>query len=88
MCLVLLSFLTYLLAEGCAVITEPDCRVMSAVGVCHIPCACCHLLRVLHMQDGNLRHTLQFGIGLHHAGLNENDRSIVEHLFVGGKIQV
>lgn len=40
------------------------------------------------MQDGNLRHTLQFGIGLHHAGLNENDRSIVEHLFVGGKIQV
>jgi hypothetical protein len=39
-------------------------------------------------QDSNLRHTLQFGVGLHHAGLNENDRSIVEHLFVSAKIQV
>uniref|UniRef100_A0A2N9HEA5 Activating signal cointegrator 1 complex subunit 3 n=1 Tax=Fagus sylvatica TaxID=28930 RepID=A0A2N9HEA5_FAGSY len=27
--------------------------------------------------DQNLRHTLQFGIGLHHAGLNEKDRSLV-----------
>ncbi|CAL8177850.1 unnamed protein product [Prunus armeniaca] len=26
----------------------------------------------------NLRHTLQFGIGLHHAGLNDKDRSLVE----------
>ncbi|CAL8464110.1 g3645 [Coccomyxa elongata] len=40
------------------------------------------------IKDGNLRHTLQFGIGLHHAGLNENDRSIVENMFVAGKIQV
>ena len=40
------------------------------------------------VQDGNLRHTLQFGIGLHHAGLNETDRSVVENLFVAGKIQV
>ncbi|EIE24813.1 Sec63-domain-containing protein [Coccomyxa subellipsoidea C-169] len=38
--------------------------------------------------DGNLRHTLQFGIGLHHAGLNETDRTVVENLFVAGKIQV
>ncbi|CDY47018.1 BnaC02g42030D [Brassica napus] len=32
--------------------------------------------------DQNLRHTLQFGIGLHHAGLNDQDRSVVEELFV------
>ncbi|TXG51589.1 hypothetical protein EZV62_024113 [Acer yangbiense] len=37
--------------------------------------------------DPNLRHTLQFGIGLHHAGLNERDRSIVEELFANNKIQ-
>ena len=37
--------------------------------------------------DQNLRHTLQFGIGLHHAGLNERDRSIVEELFANNKIQ-
>ena len=47
------------------------------------------LRRLYHaLQDGQLRHTLQFGIGLHHAGLNEADRSLVEALFVGGKIQV
>ncbi|KAL8134951.1 hypothetical protein AgCh_009820, partial [Apium graveolens] len=38
--------------------------------------------------DQNLRHTLQFGIGLHHAGLNDKDRSLVEELFVNNKIQV
>ncbi|KAK9814715.1 hypothetical protein WJX72_010327 [[Myrmecia] bisecta] len=40
------------------------------------------------IQDANLRHSLQFGIGLHHAGLGESDRSTVEALYVGGKIQV
>lgn len=40
------------------------------------------------VSDANLRHTLQFGVGLHHAGLNEKDRSTVEGLYVGGKIQV
>lgn len=39
-------------------------------------------------QDSNLRDTLRFGIGLHHAGLNEHDRSTVEKLFVEGKIQI
>ncbi|KAF7806252.1 DExH-box ATP-dependent RNA helicase DExH14 [Senna tora] len=29
------------------------------------------------VSDQNLRHTLQFGIGLHHAGLNDKDRSLV-----------
>ncbi|CAK9312234.1 unnamed protein product [Citrullus colocynthis] len=38
--------------------------------------------------DQNLRHTLQFGIGLHHAGLNDGDRSMVEELFANNKIQV
>lgn len=37
--------------------------------------------------DNNLRHTLQFGIGLHHAGLNDKDRSLVEELFANNKIQ-
>lgn len=37
--------------------------------------------------DQNLRHTLQFGIGLHHAGLNDHDRSAVEELFMNNKIQ-
>ncbi|KAK2663355.1 hypothetical protein Ddye_001929 [Dipteronia dyeriana] len=38
--------------------------------------------------DQNLRQTLQFGIGLHHAGLNDRDRSMVEELFANNKIQV
>ncbi|KAG0485407.1 hypothetical protein HPP92_009486 [Vanilla planifolia] len=38
--------------------------------------------------DNNLRHTLQFGIGLHHAGLNDKDRSLVEELFMNNRIQI
>ncbi|XP_060169501.1 DExH-box ATP-dependent RNA helicase DExH14 isoform X3 [Lycium barbarum] len=38
--------------------------------------------------DQNLKHTLQFGIGLHHAGLNDKDRSLAEELFANNKIQV
>lgn len=40
------------------------------------------------IKDPNLRHAVQFGIGLHHAGLAETDRSLVEELFVACKIQV
>ncbi|OQU93017.1 hypothetical protein SORBI_3001G457800 [Sorghum bicolor] len=40
------------------------------------------------VSDSNLRHTLQFGIGLHHAGLNDRDRTLVEELFSNNKIQV
>ena len=40
------------------------------------------------VQDQNLRFTLAFGVGLHHAGLLERDRKTVEKLFVGQKIQV
>lgn len=40
------------------------------------------------IQDNNLKQTLTFGIGMHHAGLVQNDRKIIEHLFVENKIQV
>jgi len=40
------------------------------------------------VRDSALKHTLQFGIGLHHAGLNDRDRTLVETLFVEGAIQV
>lgn len=38
--------------------------------------------------DVNLKLTLAFGIGLHHAGLHDKDRETVEELFVNNKIQV
>ena len=41
-----------------------------------------------HVKDENLKNTLEFGIGMHHAGLVENDRKIVEKLFLEQKIQV
>lgn len=40
------------------------------------------------VKDASLRHCLQFGVGLHHAGLAEPDRQLVEALFVAQKIQV
>jgi len=40
------------------------------------------------VSDPNLQHTLSFGIGLHHAGLNPDDRGIVETLFKANRIQV
>ena len=40
------------------------------------------------VRDPNLKLTLSFGIGLHHAGLHENDRKVVEELFRNQKIQV
>lgn len=40
------------------------------------------------IKDSNLRLTLAFGIGIHHAGLQERDRKTVEELFVNQKIQV
>lgn len=32
--------------------------------------------------------TLAFGIGLHHAGLGEKDRKLVEELFCNQKVQI
>ncbi|GFU32706.1 activating signal cointegrator 1 complex subunit 3 [Nephila pilipes] len=40
------------------------------------------------IRDQNLKFTIAFGIGLHHAGLHERDRKIVEELFLHQKIQV
>jgi len=40
------------------------------------------------IKENNLKLTLAFGIGLHHAGLHERDRKAVEELFVNQKIQV
>jgi antiviral helicase SLH1 len=40
------------------------------------------------VKDDNLREALSFGIGLHHAGLVETDRSLSEELFANNKIQI
>ncbi|KXS12052.1 Sec63-domain-containing protein [Gonapodya prolifera JEL478] len=40
------------------------------------------------IRDSALRYTLAYGIGLHHAGLVDSDRKVVEELFVNNKIQV
>ncbi|KAG0045399.1 hypothetical protein BGZ83_009400 [Gryganskiella cystojenkinii] len=40
------------------------------------------------VQDSSLKLSLGFGIGLHHAGLPEGDRKLVEELFVSTKIQI
>lgn len=40
------------------------------------------------IRDDALRHTIAFGIGLHHAGLSSSDREVVEELFLKGEIQV
>jgi len=38
--------------------------------------------------DASLKQTLEFGIGIHHAGLPDRDRKVVEELFVEAKILV
>jgi activating signal cointegrator complex subunit 3 len=38
--------------------------------------------------DEALRHTITFGVGLHHAGLSSHDRDVVERLYSNGEIQV
>ncbi|ESO93256.1 hypothetical protein LOTGIDRAFT_189896 [Lottia gigantea] len=40
------------------------------------------------IKDTNLKLTLAFGIGIHHAGLVERDRKTTEELFVNSKIQL
>lgn len=43
---------------------------------------------VKSIKDNNLKLCLPFGIGIHHAGLEDTDRKVVEELFVNQKIQV
>jgi replicative superfamily II helicase len=38
--------------------------------------------------DTTLKHTLMYGIAIHHAGLGSSDREIVESLFLDGSIQI
>ena len=40
------------------------------------------------VKDAALREALSFGIGLHHAGLVESDRTLAEQLFATNKIQI
>ncbi|CAB3404822.1 unnamed protein product [Caenorhabditis bovis] len=40
------------------------------------------------IKDENLKLTLPFGIGMHHAGLSAHERAIVEQLYIDKKIQV
>lgn len=40
------------------------------------------------VKDENLKLTLPFGIGMHHAGLSPHERALVEQLYVEKKIQV
>lgn len=41
-----------------------------------------------NVKDETLRLSLQFGMGLHHAGLVDSDRQIAHKLFEAGKIQI
>ena len=43
---------------------------------------------IANIKDQNLKLTLAFGVGIHHAGLVERDRKTVEELYVNMKIQV
>ena len=40
------------------------------------------------LKDNDLKQLISYGIGIHHAGLHEKDRTTVEHLFLTGKILV
>lgn len=43
---------------------------------------------IQNVRDSSLQNILLFGIGIHHAGLHERDRTLVEELFANQKIQV
>lgn len=45
-------------------------------------------LNLSRVKDDALKEALAFGIGLHHAGLVESDRSLSEELFANNKIQI
>ncbi|KAI9770001.1 MAG: hypothetical protein M1840_003712 [Geoglossum simile] len=45
-------------------------------------------LNLARVRDQSLKEALSFGIGLHHAGLVEPDRSLAEELFANNKIQI
>ncbi|KAL8243683.1 hypothetical protein R6Q59_009941 [Mikania micrantha] len=45
-------------------------------------------LTLAAVKDAALKEALSFGIGLHHAGLVESDRTLSEQLFAANKIQI
>jgi antiviral helicase SLH1 len=45
-------------------------------------------LNLTRVKDDALKEAISFGIGLHHAGLVESDRQLVEELFLNNKIQI
>jgi antiviral helicase SLH1 len=45
-------------------------------------------VNLARVKDDALKEALSFGIGLHHAGLVESDRSLSEELFANNKIQI
>ncbi|ODA76273.1 hypothetical protein RJ55_08118 [Drechmeria coniospora] len=45
-------------------------------------------LNLSRVKDDALKEAINFGIGLHHAGLVESDRQLAEELFLHNKIQV
>ncbi|PHH92530.1 hypothetical protein CDD83_7027 [Cordyceps sp. RAO-2017] len=45
-------------------------------------------LNLTRVKDDALKEALNFGIGLHHAGLVESDRQLAEELFLNNKIQI
>ena len=44
--------------------------------------------QVAQLSDPHLKHCTQFGIGMHHAGLGEGDKAVMENLFRRGKLQI
>lgn len=46
------------------------------------------LAEVENVKDPNLRDLLPYGFGIHHAGMNREDRTLVEDLFGDGHLQV
>ena len=66
-----------------------SCWIVSLVHLVCLSLGCWKMERLSQsVSDPNLRHILSFGIGLHHAGLQEKDRKLVEELFFNQKIQV
>ncbi|KAJ8114050.1 hypothetical protein ONZ43_g4998 [Nemania bipapillata] len=45
-------------------------------------------LNLSRVKDDALKEAINFGIGLHHAGLVESDRQLAEELFLNNKIQI
>eukprot|EP00658_Telonema_sp_P-2_P023494 TRINITY_DN19421_c0_g1_i1.p1 TRINITY_DN19421_c0_g1~~TRINITY_DN19421_c0_g1_i1.p1 ORF type:complete len:944 (-),score=197.13 TRINITY_DN19421_c0_g1_i1:126-2957(-) len=43
---------------------------------------------LVNVEDPHLKHCIQFGIAIHHAGLCEGDKAVVENAFRTGRLQI